>query len=158
MPSGWKLPSLRRNVVELERAVQKAGGLGFYGEVQVARHCHEAAYDARGRDLHFVKILRLCSRQIRTEDPLQPLRRVAVEVGGGGRQRVGHDVQLAQRLAQLGDVQLQRRFHRIEEHGVRRPGDVCGGRAGVALLQKLRYGGAQHPLLRHKAVGLFPSQ
>ena len=29
---------------------------------------------------------------------------------------------------------------------------------GLALLQKLRYGGAQHPLLRHKAVGLFPSQ
>ena len=28
----------------------------------------------------------------------------------------------------------------------------------VALLQKVRYGGAQHPLLRHKAVGLFPSQ
>ena len=39
-----------------------------------------------------------------------------------------------------------------------RAGDVCGGRAGVALLQKLRYGGAQHPLLRHKAIGLFPSQ
>ena len=49
-------------------------------------------------------------------------------------------------------------FHRIEEHGARRPGDVCDGRAGAALLQKLRYGDAQHPLLRHKTVGLFPSQ
>ena len=75
---------------------------------------HVAAHDAGRADLHVVKIPRRPPRQIRAEDLLQLLRRLAEDVVQGLLLRVGFDVDLAQIFVQLRQRHLNGRLHGVD--------------------------------------------
>ena len=66
----------------------------------------------------------------------QPFRCAFVQIRRDGGQRVCHHIQLPQRLGQLGDVELEGRFHGVQEHRVLFP----------AVLSRQRELPAEHPL------------
>ena len=67
---------------------------------------------------------------------MQPLRCAFVKICRDGGQRVCHHIQLPQRLGQLGDVELEGRFHGVQEYRVLFP----------AVLSRQRELPAEHPL------------
>lgn len=109
-----------RHLEELIAAGEVVAQLGRHRIVLRAGRGHKAAHDAGGRQLECDPVVLRRLRQIPTEDCGELLLHALVDVGRRARQRVGRDVELAQRLGELDDVHLQRRFQPVEHQRVGR--------------------------------------
>ena len=79
--------------------------------------CHIIAHQSCRTDVHLVKVAVAVIGEIRTEDLLQFRRGMHIDIFRRVRSGIGFDIDLPQIFVQLGESELERRFHRIGIHG-----------------------------------------
>ena len=109
--------------------------------MDVAFSCHIIAHQSCRADFHLVKVAVAVIREICAEDLLQLCRGMQVDILRCFRQGVGLNVNFPQVLVQLGQGQLDHRFHRIGVN--RRQLDVCNASCHAELSAEHRFGQVQ---------------
>ena len=104
-----------RHAVDAEAARKIAADLPLHREVHIARDGHIAPRDTGGGQLQLKQLAVVRALHPAGEDLAQPGRHAPVDEIGRRRQRIRRDIQVAQRLGALCDVELQPRLHGIQQ-------------------------------------------
>ncbi len=124
--------------------------------MNIAFSRHIAAHQSRRADFHLVKIALGIIGKIFTKNLLQLCRGMQVDILRCFRQRVCFNVNFPQVLVQLGQGQLNRRFHRISVN--RRQFAVCDASRHAELSAEHRFGQIQqNSVLGRKQIQIASS-
>jgi len=110
------LDLLRRDAVAAQTQPEEGVELFLKREVLRAGMRHVPAHDARGAELHNIKIALGHFGMVGAENGVQLLRRLAEDVLRGFVLRVGFDVDLTQVLVELRERELDGGLHGIDEY------------------------------------------